>query len=62
MKYVKCAARLLHRDSVNKGGFDLSIEALWVFVGQRAAELQAFKVGGQKKNSVDRPDSNPLRF
>ena len=41
---------------------DLSTkEVLWVFVGQRAAVLQAVKVGGQKKNSAERPGLNPLR-
>ena len=50
MKYVKSAARLLDRNCVNKGGLDLSKELLWVSVDQRAAELQAVKVGGQKKN------------
>ena len=49
MKYVKSAARLLDRNCVNKKGLDLSKEVLWVSVGQRAAELQAFKVGGKKK-------------
>ena len=49
MKYVKSAARLLNRDCVNKKGLDLSKEVLWVSVDQRAAELQAVKVGGQKK-------------
>ena len=48
MKYVKSAARLLDRDCVNKEGLDLSKEVLWVSVDQRAAELQAVKVGGQK--------------
>ena len=49
MKYVKSVARLLDRNCVNKGGLDLSKEVLWVSVGQRAAELRAVKVGGQKK-------------
>ena len=30
-------------------GLDLSKEALWVSVGQRASDLWAVKVGGQKK-------------
>ena len=55
MKYVKSAARLLDRDCVNKGGLDLSKEVLWVSLGQRASEIQAIKVGGQKKNSADLP-------
>ena len=32
-----------------KRGLDLSKEVLWVSVGQRAADLRAFKVGGQKR-------------
>ena len=32
-----------------KGGLDLSKEALWVSVGQRAADLRGVKVGGQKE-------------
>ena len=47
IKYVKSAARLLDRDCINKRGLDLSKEVLWISVGQRAAELQAFKVGDQ---------------
>ena len=39
----------MDRDCINKRGLDLSKEVLWVSVGQRAAELQAVKVGGQKK-------------
>ena len=49
IKCVKSATRLLDRIWVNKGGLDLSKEVLWVSVGQRAAVLQAVKVGGQKK-------------
>ena len=49
MKYIKSAARVLDRNCVNKGGLDLSKEVLWVSVGQRAADLQAVKVGGLKK-------------
>ena len=49
INFVKSAARLLNRDGVNKGGLDLSKEVLWVSIGQRAAELQAVKVGGQQK-------------
>ena len=33
IKYIKSAARLLDRVWVNKGGFDLSKEVLWVSVG-----------------------------
>ena len=49
IKCVKSATRLLDRIWVNKGGLDLSKEVLWVSLGQRAAELWAVKVGGQKK-------------
>ena len=49
IKCIKSAARLLNIDCVNKGGLDLSKEVLWASVGQRAAVLQAVKVGGQKK-------------
>ena len=59
MKYIKSAARVLNRDCVNKRGLDLSKNVLWVSVGQGAAVLQAFKVGGLKKNSAARPVSNP---
>ena len=53
IKYIKSAARLLDRDWVNKAGLDLFKEALWVSVGQRAAELPAIKVGGlRKKDSM----------
>ena len=48
-KNHKCASRLLDRNCVNKGGLDLSKEVLWVSVGQRAAEIRAVKVGGQRK-------------
>ena len=47
MKWFKSAARLFDRHFVNKRGLDLSKEVLWVSVGQRAADLQAVKVGGQ---------------
>ena len=53
IKYIKSASRLLDIYSVNKGGLELSREALWVSVGQRATELRAVKVGGQKKTSAD---------
>ena len=49
IKYIKSAARFLDRDIVNKRGLYLSKEVLWVSVGQRAAELPAIKVRGQKK-------------
>ena len=49
IKYVKSVARVLDRIWVNKGGLDLSKKVLWDSVGQRAAVLQAVKVGGQKK-------------
>ena len=57
--YFKSTARLLNRDYVNRRGLDLFKEVLWVSVGQRAAEVPAVKVGGQK-NSADLPGSNPL--
>ena len=49
IEYLKSAATLLDRDCVDRRGLDLSKEVLWISVGQRAAELQAFKVGGQQK-------------
>ena len=49
IKCIRSASRLLDIDCVNKRGLDLSKEVLWVSVGQRAAVLQAVKVGGQKK-------------
>ena len=49
IKHVNSAARLLDRNCVNKEGLDLSKEVLWGSVDQRAAVLQAVKVGGQKK-------------
>ena len=51
MKYIKSTARLLDRNYVNRKGLDLSKEGLWVSVGQRAAELPAVKVGGEKKSA-----------
>ena len=48
IKYSKSAFRLLDRDCVIKRGLNLSKEVLWVSIGQRAAELPAIKVGGQK--------------
>ena len=49
IKYVKSTLRLLNRDCVNKRGLNLSKEVPWISVGQRATELRAVKVGGQKK-------------
>ena len=46
---LKTPARLLNRDQVKKRGLDLSKKVLWVSVDQRAADLLAVKVGGQKK-------------
>ena len=43
-EYIKIAFRLLNRDCVNKRGLDVSIELLWMSVGQRAVDLQAVKV------------------
>ena len=48
MNYLKSADRHLNRIYVNRTALDLSKEALWVSVGQRATELPAIKVGGQK--------------
>ena len=39
----------MDKNCVNKGDLDLSKEVLWVPVEQRAAVLQAVKVGGQQK-------------
>ena len=43
---------LLDSNCVNKKGLDFSKEVLCVSVGQRAIELRAVKVGGEKKNSA----------
>ena len=61
IKYIKSAARILNRNCVNKGGLDLSKNVLWVSVGQRAADLQAVKVGGQK-NSANQPSAFLLQL
>ena len=45
----KSAARLLDINCVNKTGLDLSKKVLWVSVGQRATEIRAVKVEGQKE-------------
>ena len=60
MKCIKNAARLLDIDCVNKRGLDLSKEALWVSVGQRATVLRAVKVGGKRKNSANQPCADKL--
>ena len=60
IKYVRSAARLLDKDCVNKEGLDLSKEVLWVFVGQRIAELPGIKVGGLKKISANRPGTGEV--
>ena len=52
IKYVKSVARVLDRNWVNKGGLDLSKEVLWDSVGQRAKEVQAIKVAGEKKSAA----------
>ena len=44
-------ASLLNRDYVNRKGLDLSKELLGVSVGQRAAKLQAVKVGDMKNHN-----------
>ena len=49
IRYIKSAGRVLNSNCVNKGGLDLSKNVLWVSVGQGAADLRAFEVGGQKK-------------
>ena len=49
IKCIKSTARLLDRNCVNKRDLDLSKEVLWVFVGQRTAELPAIKVEDLKK-------------
>ena len=49
IRYIKSAARVLNRDCVNKGDLDIYKNILWVSVGQRAVDLRAVKVGGQKK-------------
>ena len=49
IEYVKSAPRLMNRDYVNKRGLDLSKEVLWGSVSQRAAKLQAVKVGDLKR-------------
>ena len=47
---------------ISKGILDLSKEALWVSVGQRAVKLQAFKGGDLKKNlPLGRPELNHTR-
>jgi len=46
IKYLLTVARLLKIDYVNREGLDISLEVLWVSVGQRAVELLAIKVGG----------------
>ena len=61
MKNLKSAARLFDRNGINKKGLDLSKEVLWVFIGRRAAELLAVKVGGQKKkNSATKPGAGEV--
>ena len=52
MKYLKNTARLLDWDYVNRRGWDLSKEVVWVSVGQKAAELPDIKVGSLKKYSA----------
>ena len=49
IRCIKSAARVFNRNCVNKGGLNLSKNVLWVSVDQGAADLQAVKVGGQKK-------------
>ena len=54
IELLKSTARILDRDYVNRRGLGFSKEVLWVSVGQRAAELRAVRVGGQKKDCADR--------
>ena len=61
MKYIKSAARVLNRNCVNKRGLDLSKEVLWVSVGQRAADLWAVKVRGQKRILPIGPQAKRIR-
>ena len=46
----------MDRHCVNKRELDLSKEVQWVFVGQRASEIPAIKVGGLKKILPNDPD------
>ena len=55
IEYIKSTARLLDRNWGKKEGSDLFKEVLWVSVDQRAAEIQAVKVGNQKINSAAQP-------
>ena len=50
MKCFKSAAWLLEKIWINKRDLNLSREVMLVSAGQRIAELQAVKVGSQKKN------------
>ena len=61
IKYLKNASRLFDRVYVKRGGLDLSKEVLRISVGQKAAELPAVKIGGQK-NSATQLSSNPTRL
>ena len=49
IEYIKSAAKVLNKDYINTGDLDLSKNVLWVSVGQRAVNLWAVKVGGQKR-------------
>ena len=51
-EYIKSAARLLNRDCVNRCSLDLSKEVLWISVGQKAAKLQAFKIGSLRNKTL----------
>ena len=52
IKYIKCAARLLDRNFVNKRGLDLSKEVVWVSVGQRSPELRVCQSWTLKKSAA----------
>ena len=58
MKYMKGTARLLNRHYVDRGGLDLFKEVLRFFVGQRAAELPAIKVGDFKNYAAQHSIGN----
>ena len=47
--YLQNTASLLIRQYGNRRGLDISKEAMWISVCERAAKLQAFNVGGLKE-------------
>ena len=58
--YLKCY-QTLEKKRGQRQGQDLSKEALYISVGQRAANLQAIKIGGLKKNSAAKSELNHSR-